>query len=135
MFRQALRILLRALAAETPGAGQAQEWQSPGLQFQVRDSKRRPIPFQLFGMPKNSKSPVQHVCMSNKDQDNLRGSINSNPRHPSLHSCRQGASCHPVVPCWLHAHAECVRRRLCFCSNRQSDPSVPIGQLTRLRLI
>lgn len=72
---------------------------------------------------------------SNKDQDNLRGSINSNPRHPSLHGCRQGASCHLVVPCWLHAHAECVRRRLCFCSNRQSDPSVPIGQLTRLRLI
>lgn len=34
LFRQALRILLRALAAETLGAGRPQEWQFPGLQFE-----------------------------------------------------------------------------------------------------
>lgn len=66
--------------------------------------------------------------MSNKSQDDLHGSINSNPRH--YLAAGRGlrvvwSSGRLVIPCWLHTHAECVRTRLCFCSNRQSDPSGP----------
>lgn len=103
-----------------------------GIAVAARDCKRRLIPFQLFGCPKNSKSPVQHVQQKVKTALADR-SINSN--HPTaLQRCRAGAfvsSGRPMLaPCTCRG---VLSWRLCFCSNRQSDPSVPIGLLTRLR--
>lgn len=109
--RRALRILLRALAAET-------------LLSRELDSHRNGSPrdcgprqglqtaydsYPTFWAPKNSKSPIQHA-----QQRSRRTSWIDYFKSTALPSCRQGASCRLVVPCWLHAHAEGVRRLALF---------------------